>query len=65
MCMPHRRAGRILLIGRQAWALRLAGGIAGSGPEQSVQIEVGGKLMEMGEQPPCSAKAGRYQRAEL
>lgn len=37
----------------------------GSGPEQSVQIEVGGKLMEMGEQLPCSSEAGRYQRAEL
>lgn len=64
-CTPQRRGGRILLSSRQAWGLRLAGGIAGSGPEQSVQIEVGGKLMEMGEQLPCSSKAGRYQRAEL
>lgn len=65
MCMPQRHAGQILLISRQAWGLRLAGGIAGLGPEQSVHIEVGGKLMEMGEQLPCSSKAGRYQRAEL
>lgn len=62
--VPGAACARMLLrpepaVSRQAGDPRLQEVFAGLGPEQSVQIEVGGELMEMGEQLPCSSKAGR------
>lgn len=62
--VPGAACARMLLrpepaVSRQAGDPRLQEVFAGLGPEQSVQIEVGGELMETGEQLPWSSKAGR------